>query len=78
LVGSRRGKPAQNYVFLKIFWLQSGSFGNPTEHAWFDLIVIVNCENVIWPLWTGEDTVGSFGFTLDGPADLQKSSKHAP
>ena len=43
------GKPAQDYFFLKIFWLQSGSLGYSNKHAGTDLFVIMKCENIIWP-----------------------------
>ena len=65
-------------AFLQIFWFQPGPLGNSRQHARIDFFAIVKCEHIVWPIWTGEDTVGSFGLALDTPSAPQKGGKHLP
>jgi len=69
---------AHDSAFLQIFRLQSGPLGNSPKHARANFLVIVKCEDIIWPTGMGKNAVGSFGLTLDAPSAAQKGGKHLP
>jgi hypothetical protein len=78
-VGFRLDAPPRTASsFLQVFWFQSGPLGNSREHARTDFVAIVKREDIVWPIWAGEDTVGSFDLALDIPSTPQKGGKHLP
>ncbi len=62
---------------LEIFWAGAGPTGDSGEHAGAEFLVIVKCEDEVWPAFPSKRTVGA-GLSLDLPADSQQGRKDAP
>lgn len=52
--------------------------GNPREHVRTNLLVLVECKDVIGPTDPLQDPVRPTRLTLDAPADPQKGSQDSP
>lgn len=52
--------------------------GNPGEHARAELVVVVECEHIIWPPCSFQHPMRSTRLALDTPPDPEKSSQDAP
>jgi hypothetical protein len=50
-------------------------FGNPRQHLRSDLFTIMKCENVIRPIGTSKNAVGSARMPFDYPTNAKQGSE---
>jgi hypothetical protein len=66
------GRCGLGHNSLKIFRAQSGSAGDPCQHAWADLLPFVKGKDEVRPPFPGQDSVRSARLTLETPANLKE------
>lgn len=54
-----------------IFRGETSLLGDPRQHPWSDLFIVMECENDVLPPWSRKGTVRT-GLSLDRPPDSLK------
>jgi hypothetical protein len=65
-----------NRCALDIFGTKARLFGDTCQHTRTDFLTIMECENAVWPIFSGQGTVRS-RLALHSPADSQKSRQQS-